>query len=85
MLRPYNDPEYRRASAALKANPRPCALQLPGCTGHADTLDHQPRITDHTHRRDTGCCTLVPACRHCNSSDGGKARARMSSTGYTWP
>ena len=85
MQRPYNDPIYRRATATLKTNPQPCALQLHGCTGQADTLDHQPRITDHTHQRGTRCCTLIPACKACNSSDGATAGNRTRSTGYTWP
>lgn len=69
-LRPYNDPEYRRMQAWLKDNPQPCRLQRDGCTGLGTTPDHQPAIISHEHRRGTGCCTLVPACAHCNSSDG---------------
>jgi len=83
--RPYNDGNYRRAKAALKAQPRPCALRLPGCTITATTLDHQPRLAQHTHRRGTACCTLVPACAHCNSSDGATAGNAKRASGYDWP
>ena len=84
-LRAHNDPEYTRAKRALRANPQPCQLRLAGCTGLATTLDHQPRLMDHTHVRGTGCCRLVPACLHCNLSDGGSAARRRERNGYSWP
>ena len=88
-LRPHNDPEYRRAKALLKANPTDCRLGLDGCTGTATTLDHQPRLDQHAHVRGARCCTLVPACFHCNSSDGATYRnAKLytpATTGYDWP
>ncbi len=58
---PYTDPEYRRQAKTLYG--RPCELQLPGCTGIADTADHVVPIS-----RGRGRGPLVPACRHCNSS-----------------
>ena len=84
-LRPYNDPSYRRAKAALKRSVVSCQLQLDGCTGHATTLDHQPRLRDHQHQRGAHCCVLVPACVHCNSSDGATAGNRTRASGYSWP
>ena len=84
-MRPYNDPDYRRAKQALKARPTSCELQLPGCTGTANTLDHQPRIAQHTHRRGTQCCQLIPACAHCNSSDGATSGNAKRASGYDWP
>ena len=83
--RPHNDADYRRAKAALKANPQPCQLRLPGCTDIATTLDHQPRLMQHQHQRGAGCCRLVPACLHCNSSDGAAAAIRHRAGGYDWP
>ena len=56
------DGEYRKARALLLG--LPCQLRLPGCTGTADTAQHN----------DDG--SLSPACRHCNSADGA-ARARQ--------
>lgn len=87
-MRAHSDPEYTRLKARLKATPTRCQLDLPGCTIHATTLDHQPRLMDHPHVRGTGCCQLVPACHHCNSSDGasaGNTRRLHRGTGYTWP
>ena len=83
--RPHNDPEYRRLKQVLARTPLPCQLRLAGCTGVASTLDHQPRLMQHTHRRGSGGCMLVPACPHCNSSDGAKAGNRTRSSGYSWP
>ncbi len=82
---PHRDPEYRLAKAALAASPVPCQLRLSGCTLVATTLDHQPRLMSHTHRRGAGCCALVPACLHCNSSDGRTAATRRDRSGYAWP
>ena len=78
-LRPYNDPDYRRAKAWLKANPQPCWR---GCGRTATTLDHVPAIMEHTHQRGARCCELRPACLTCNSSDGaakGNAKRNPSS------
>lgn len=83
--RPYNDPEYRAMKANLARVPTPCQLRLPGCTGRATTPDHQPRIAQHTHRRGTRCCRLIPACHHCNTSDGATSGNTARSTGYNWP
>ncbi len=80
----YHDPDYRRARAWLTAHPTHCRLNLPGCTGTATTLDHQPAISLHHHVRGAGCCQYVPACWHCNTSHGGKL-AHRPDTGYTWP
>ena len=68
-LRPYNDPEYRRARAHLTANPGVTCWH-DGCTNPATTIDHQPPILHHTHQRGTGCCQLRPACERCNKSTG---------------
>ena len=84
-LRPYNDPEYRAMKRALKANHIDCQLRRDGCTGRATTPDHQPRISQHTHVRGSGCCQLIPACHHCNSSDGAESGNRQRGTGYDWP
>jgi hypothetical protein len=86
VLRPYNDPDYRRAAAWLKANPdTPCTLRLPGCTGLATTIDHQPAITEHAHVRGAQCCTLRPACHHCNSSHGATlGNRRRNPTSRDW-
>lgn len=78
-LRPYNDPDYRRARAWLKANPQPCWR---GCGRTATTLDHVPAIMEHTHQRGARCCELRPACLRCNTSDGaakGNAKRNPSS------
>ena len=83
--RAHNDPEYRAFKLALTHTPTPCQLRLAGCTGLATTPDHQPRLMAHTHVRGTGCCTLVPACHHCNSSDGRSAANRRDRDGYSWP
>lgn len=84
-MNPYSDPDYKRAKLALKANPRPCELRLPVCTGIATTLDHQPRLAQHTHRRGSHCCVLVPACAACNYSDGATSGNARRSSGYDWP
>lgn len=81
----YNDPEYRAAKRWLKTHPTECHLRLDGCTGMATTLDHQPALVDHQHQRGAHCCRLVPACHHCNSSDGAKRTPNTRATGYSWP
>lgn len=83
--RPYNDPDYRAMRQALKTRNVPCQLRRPGCTGRATTPDHQPRLSEHHHVRGSGCCRLVPACHHCNVSDGAEHGNRRRSTGYDWP
>src|SRR5262245_2430197 len=50
-VRPYADPDYRAAVAALKAHPVPC---VDGCGRIADSIDHDPPLALHDHRRGTG-------------------------------
>lgn len=46
-----------------------CAIQGPGCTGIATTMDHiTPVVFGGTWERSN----LRPACLHCNSTEGGK-------------
>ena len=82
---PHRDPDYRAAKAVLARSSLPCQLRLAGCTHLATTLDHQPRLMNHTHTRGAGCCQLVPACLHCNSSDGSTAGNTRRRNGYDWP
>jgi hypothetical protein len=88
-LRPYNDPEYRRARATLTALMTYHGGTVPcwkGCGRPATTIDHQPAILEHNHRRGTGCCTLKPSCEHCNKSHGatiGNQQRRPKSTWLT--
>jgi len=67
VARATNDPEYRAYKQYLAAHVVPCWY---GCGRRATSPDHRPRLTDHHHIRGTGCCTLHPACRSCNSADG---------------
>lgn len=67
-LRPYNDPEYRRAKRWLKHHPG--TLCWKGCGRPASSPDHQPPLKLHDHVRGSGCCRLLPACAPCNLSDG---------------
>jgi 5-methylcytosine-specific restriction endonuclease McrA len=69
--------------AAYARYGRNCHLQLPGCTGYADTIDHivprmiagptVPTLDD-----------VRPACRHCNTTRGNKQRAALRRT-HTQP
>lgn len=85
-LRPYNDPDYRAATTWLKHHPgTPCTLHLPGCTNSATTIDHQPALAEHTHVRSSGCCTLQPACHHCNTSHGASlGNRKRNPTSRNW-
>lgn len=86
--RPTNDPEYRAYKRYLATHHVDCWY---GCGRRATSPDHRPRLDEHTHRRGTGCCTLLPACQPCNSRDGAEhlQRKRAGTTdpgsGYTWP
>ena len=51
----------------LKRDHHICQLQLPGCTGRADTVDH---ITARANGGPSTEDNLVAACRHCNSRKG---------------
>jgi len=59
--RPYNQPNYRRASAAMRG--MPCVV----CGAPSDTLDHIVPVaqggTNHA-------SNLQPMCRPCNASKG---------------
>jgi hypothetical protein len=72
----YNDPDYRAARAWLTANPgTPCWHH--GCTRPANTIDHDPPLAIHTHRRGTRCCRYLPACTPHNCGDGAAMGNRM--------
>jgi hypothetical protein len=80
----YNDPDYRAARRWLTAHPE-TRCWFDGCTELADTIDHDPPITSHTHRRGAGCCQLKPACRQHNCSHGATIGNKRRASGYDWP
>jgi 5-methylcytosine-specific restriction protein A len=57
-------PEWARLSRAIIERDRHvCQLQLPGCTGKADTTDH---VIPKVRGGNDDPSNLVAACRHCN-------------------
>lgn len=61
---PYGH-RYRQLRAALLG--QPCQLMLV-CDGDpADSADHMPALSRHTHIEGSNCCTLRPACMRCQS------------------
>lgn len=78
-MRPTNDPEYRAFKHYLEANWVQCwyVHDHKRCTHRATSPDHRPRLSEHTHIRGTRCCELLPACAHCNTSDGARAGNRQ--------
>ena len=68
-LRPYNDPDYRRARKQLTHGPT-VQCWKPLCDNIATTIDHDPPLALHTHRRGSGCCRLMPCCATHNYSAG---------------
>ena len=67
----YNERRYRNARAWLTAHPD-TRCWYHGCTAPATTIDHVPAIVEHTHRPNTGCCRLLPACRPHNCGHGAR-------------
>lgn len=54
---------YRRERATVLG--LPCEMQLV-CDGDpADSADHVPPLSRHTHIPGSGCCVLRPACLPC--------------------
>lgn len=71
MPSPY-DHQYKTIRASLLG--RPCELRLV-CEGDpADSADHTPPLSRHEHRKNSGCCSLRPACMRCQGE-----QARMLS------
>lgn len=70
MANAYNDADYIAARASLKVAGSAVPCWFAGCTRPATTIDHVPALIEHHHIRGAGCCRLLPACQHCNSSDG---------------
>jgi hypothetical protein len=61
--RPQYGPAYQRVRKALLG--QPCQMRLV-CEGSpADSCDHDPPVSRHTHVEGTGCCALRPACLPC--------------------
>ena len=58
-----------RRAAWLAASDRRCVLRLEGCTGVADTVDH---VVPVAYGGADTPDNWRPACRHCNSSAGGR-------------
>ena len=87
---PYNDPDYRLAKKLLDERIRNgqevrCEIAAPGCIIWATTIDHDPPLAYHEHTRDSGCCTLYPACQPCQSRQGAEIANNRRDTGYDWP
>ena len=82
-MNPYNDRDYKTAVAALKRHPQTCWHD--DCDNPATTIDHVPALAHHHHRRGSGCCEYLPACRPHNCGDGARIRNQRSATGYNWP
>ena len=80
--RAYNDPAYRQAKAWLARHPVTCWHD--GCDAPADTLDHVPALMHHHHVRGTQCCSLLPACKACNSRHGAADGNRQREPRTTW-
>jgi hypothetical protein len=73
---PYGG-KYRKVRAALLG--QPCQMMLV-CSGDpADSCDHDPPLSRHTHVEGSGCCALRPACRACQ---GKQARTLAGQTRY---
>lgn len=79
---PYNDPEYRAARANLKLHPQRCWHT--DCNQPATTIDHVPALAEHTHRRGSGCCRLLPACQPHNYGDGATLGNRLRRPSTPW-
>ncbi len=61
----YSSAEWRKARAAvLKRHPR-CQIKLPGCTGHAECVDHKTPIAAGGAKLDPA--NLRSACWRCHS------------------
>lgn len=57
---------HDRAARQLRANPRPCELRLPGCTGIATSPEHRTPVS-------AGGAAIAPAgaaCLHCQRAQG---------------
>lgn len=58
-----------------------CRMQLPGCTGRADTVDHVvPLVLDPT-QNPYDPAGLRAACTSCNSSAGAQLRGQLGRLG----
>ena len=82
-LRPYNDPDYRAARAWLTANPSTMCY-FTGCNRVATTIDHNPAVAQHHHIRNSGCCSLNPACGPHNFSHGAMIGNMKRSSSFDW-
>ncbi len=81
MLRPTNDPEYRRARALMASTVIACWR---GCGRQATSPDHDPPVSTHEHRRGSGCCVLRPSCLQCQNRQGAHITNTRKVNGYTW-
>ena len=72
---PYGDPDYLAALVALERYQPRCQ-----CGRLATTVDHDPPVALHWHRRGAACCRLRPACTACNMGAGASIarRARLA-------
>lgn len=61
---PYG-PRYEKVRAAMLG--LPCELRLKCSGAPADSVDHDPPLSRHTHVEGAGCCRLRPACMSCQS------------------
>lgn len=79
------DHRWRAVRLAVLARDRhQCQMRLPGCTGHADTVDHIVALFEGGARLDP--TNLRAACKHCNSVDGATRgnNARTPTTAFRW-
>lgn len=61
---PYG-PAYERVRQAFLG--QPCQMRLV-CEGDpANSVDHDPPLSRHTHIEGSGCCLLRPACMRCQT------------------
>ena len=59
---PYG-PRYEKVRRAHLG--QPCELRLVCDGSPADSTDHEPPLSRHTHVEGSGCCLLRPACMRC--------------------
>jgi hypothetical protein len=73
---PYG-PRYEKVRAAMLG--QPCEMRLVCDGAPANSLDHDPPLSRHTHVEGSGCCLLRPACMACQ---GRQARLLSGQTAH---